>query len=324
MQLHNLPVTDKKLMGFQLEFIGTDSHGGERHYLEHMMLNSNKTFTKEEMHRNISLLGGESLFSACTSQERIMFSGEYLKEDEQRVWELLRPVVNHCLFLDEEIEKERKIILEEYQIGKDQIFKQLWKSIGKLLGRELCVLGVEETIKTIDKTLLSTLYKNTIAEDHAKMFVQNCQPPVDLFEIEIPGQAGLKPIVPKGNHSTENKEMTSSVGYHTFDVGFRLSALLLEDYLGSPSGPLFKKIREERQLCYMVGAMTNFAGDFELSPYFSLYVVSNSNLDEATAALMEEFIVDDVELRMSTSVCRLGHKATCISTIAFLQTLQLI
>lgn len=291
----NLPITNEKLMGFQLEFIGTDSLGGERHFLEHTMLNSNKTHTKEQLHRKLSFLGG-GLFNACTSQERIMLSGTYLKEDEQQVWDLLRTVVNQCLFLPEEIEKERKIILEELRLGKDQIFNQLWVSLGKILERKLCVLGSKDHIKAIGQDHLGVAYREFISEDHATMFVQNCKPPEDLFEARETGETTLKPIVPSGKHETENDQMSSSVTFHTFDVGFSLSALLLEDYLGSASGPLFKKLREEFQLCYMVGAMTDFAGDFQLSPYFTTYVVSDSDIEKATTALMDEFIVDDVEL----------------------------
>lgn len=291
----NLPITNQKLMGFQLEFMGTDSLGGERHFLEHTMLNSNRTHTKEQLHRKLSFLGG-GLFNACTSGERIMLSGNYLKEDEQQVWDLLRTVVNECLFLPQEIEKERKIILEELRLGKDQIFHQLWISLGNILNRKLCVLGSETNIKTIGRDDLEVAYRHLISESHATMFVQNCEPPEDLFEERTVGVFEWHPIVPKGKHQVENDQMSSSVTFHTFDVGFSLSALLLEDYLGSASGPLFKKLREELQLCYMVGAMTDFAGDFKLSPYFTIYVVSDSDIEKATTALMDEFIVDDAEL----------------------------
>ncbi len=295
MNKYNLPITNEKLMSFHLEFIGTDSLGGERHFLEHTMLNTNETYSKEQLHRKLSFLGG-GLFNACTSQERIMFSGTYLKEDEQQVWDLLRTVVNQCLFLPQEIEKERKIILEELRLGKDQIFHQLYISLGKALGIQFDVLGNENQIKLIGRDDLECAYRDLISEDHATMFVQNCEPPEDLFERHSEGETTLKPIVPKGKHELENDQMSSSVVYHTFDVGFSLSALLLEDYLGSESGPLFKKLREEQQLCYMVGAMTDFAGDFQLSPYFTLFVVSDSDIKKANNALMDEFIVDDAEL----------------------------
>jgi len=292
---YNLPVTNEKLMSFHIEFIGTDSLGGERHFLEHTMLNSNKTHSKEQLHRKLSFLGG-GLFNACTSGERIMLSGTYLKEDEQQVWDLLRTVVNQCLFLPQEIEKERNIILEEQRLGKDQIFHQLYISLGEILGKKLNVLGSENNIKAIGRDDLEVAYMEFIAEDHATMFVQNCQPPEDLFATRKAGEVGLKPIIPSGNHEANNDQMSSSVVFHTFDVGFSLPAVLLEDYLGSASGPLFKKLREEQQLCYMVGAMTDFAGDFQLSPYFTLYVVSDSDIEKAKNALMDEFIVDDVGL----------------------------
>jgi len=295
MNINNLPVKNEKLMSFHLEFIGTDLLGGERHFLEHTMLNTNKLFTKEQLHRNLTFLGG-GLFNACTSQERIMFSGTYLKEDEEQVWKLLRPIVNDCLFLNEEIEKERKIILEELRVGKDQIFQQMSVSLGKLLNKELCILGSEQAIKAIQQDDLKLAYRNLISDDCATMFVQNCFPPKDLFAEQKNDEVGLIPIVPSGKYEIENDQMSSSVSLHTFDSGYSLPALLLEDYLGSASGPLFKNIREKRQLCYMVGAMTDFVGDFKLSPYFTLYVVSNSDIQKATEALMEEFIVDDVEL----------------------------
>jgi len=301
MQTYSLPVTNEKLMSFHIEFIGTDSLGGERHFLEHTMLNSNKTLKKEELHRQLTFLGDE-LFNACTSQERIMFSGTYLKSDEQKVWDLLRPVLNQCLFLEDEVQKERKIILEEFQMGKDQIFQQLWVTIGKMLGHKLSVIGSEESIKAIGRTDLVSSYEDMIREDHAKMFLQNCEPPEDLFQIHSDDNVGLKVIVPIGKHLGENKNMSSSVVFHTFDVGFSFSALLLEDYLQSASGPLFKNIREKRQLCYMVGGSTDFCGDFQLSPYFSTYVVSDSDIDQAGEALMEEFKVDDVSLYDSLRV----------------------
>jgi len=295
MQIYKLPTINEKLMSFHLEFIGTDKLGGERHYLEHMMLNSNSTFTKDQLHRQLTSLGGE-LFNACTSQERIMFSGTYLKKDEQVVWELLKSILNGCYFLEDEIEKERNIILEEFRMGKDQIFKQLYVSLGKVLDQKLCVVGNEDSIKGIGQYDLKTVYSDLIQGNRATMFIDNCYPPESLFESHPNGHNHLKPIVPKGDHEIENDQMSSSVVFHTFDQGFSLSALLLKDYLQSSTGPLFKNIREKRQLCYMTGAMTDFAGDFKLSPYFTTYVVSNSNINSAGEALMEEFVVNDVEL----------------------------
>lgn len=295
MNTYKLPVRNEKLMGFHLEFIGVDKMGGERHYLEHTMLNANKTHTKEQLHRQLDFLGG-GLFNACTSQERIMFSGQYLKEDEQKVWDLLRPVLNQALFLEDEIEKERKIILEEFRIGKDQIFKQLYVSLGKILDKPLCTIGTESSIKKIAKYDLQLAYQNLIKEDHATLFVENCDPPEDLFETHPGGQFHLKSIVPEGNHVIENENMSSSVVFHTFDQGYSLSALLLQDYMQSASGPLFKNIREKRQLCYMVGSMMDFAGDHELSPFFTNYVVSKADIHKADEALREEFKVDDIAL----------------------------
>jgi len=294
MDILRLPVTNEKLMGFHLEFKGTDKIGGERHYFEHMMLNSNTYFTKAEMHRNLSMLGG-GLFNACTSQERIMLSGQYLKEDEARVWELLYPIINELKLLPVEIEKERNIILEEFQVGKDNIWGQVAISLGKMLNRPLSIVGSEDSIRGMTEEHLRTAYDDNIVMERATLFVQNCEIGSHIFGLNPVETISLETIVPNENKTTENKNMSSSVAFHTFDVGFSLSALLLEDYLQSAAGPLFRKIREERELCYMVGGMTDFLGDFELSPYFTLYAVSNANIDAASDALIEEFVVDDAE-----------------------------
>lgn len=294
MKIYELPIINKDLISFHLEFQSVDRKDGERHFLEHMLLNSNETYTKDELRLELTKLGG-GLFNACTSVEKIMLSGAYLKRDETRVWDLLRTVLNGALLKEDEIEKERKIILEEHRIARDNIFHQLYATFGECLNRPMTVIGNDVEIKAIGRERLLGVYNSAINPQCASLFVQNANVPTDLLKATSPIHT-IEVIHPVGDYCLENSNMSSSVAFHTFNEKFNQSALLLSRYLNSVSGPLFKKIREELQLCYMVGSMTDFVGDADLSPYFTLYAVSNGDVDKASEALLAEFVVDDDEL----------------------------
>ena len=297
MEVVQLPVVESNLFSFHMEFKATDVVSGERHFLEHMMLNSNTSYTKDELHRKISNLGNYGLFGACTNVEKIFFSGTFLKRDELQVWELLRTVLQEAIFDSEEIDKERKIIAQEYHQSKDELFRQMYASLGQMLNTTFDVLGSLKMMESISQSYLKKLYKNVIHTGNARLFISNGSVPEFALMRDDHGNSSVNCVVPKGQHFMVNSDMSASIALHTFDMRRDCqSAVLLDEYMSSVVGPLFQKIREEKQLCYMVGSMPDFAGDELVAPYFTTYVVSHDKIDEAKEALLEEFVVEDVKL----------------------------
>jgi len=127
---------------------------GISHFLEHIVFKgSKKRPSAREISEAVDAIGGE--FNASTSKEWTNFHIKARKESLDTVFDVLSDMVLNPILSEKEIEREKKVIIEEiamyedtpiYQIG--EVFERsLFK--GDNLGRD--VIGLEKTVKNIKK-----------------------------------------------------------------------------------------------------------------------------------------------------------------------------
>jgi predicted Zn-dependent peptidase len=90
---------------------------GISHFIEHMAFKGTKTRSKTRIAEEIDITGGS--FNAYTSKERTVYYAKVMKNDLDFVLELLADILQNSVFAEEEIENERKVILEERSQIKD-------------------------------------------------------------------------------------------------------------------------------------------------------------------------------------------------------------
>src|SRR5712675_1101566 len=133
---------------------------GISHFLEHMVFKGTSHRTAEEIARQVDSIGGN--LDAFTSKECICFNVKVLDEHVPVALEILTDLVLHPTFTDEDIARERGVILEEIKMDEDnpdylvhEIFTQnFWKD--HPLGKP--ILGTKETVKRFERQAVLDAY----------------------------------------------------------------------------------------------------------------------------------------------------------------------
>jgi predicted Zn-dependent peptidase len=141
------------------------SESGLAHFLEHMLFKGTERRSQAEIAQEMDEIGGQT--DAFTSQEYAGFHAKVLDEHVVRAVDLLSDIVSQPRFDAEEIERERKVILDEMKSVEDtpddmvhDLFTEsFWPD--HALGRP--VLGRVETVSSFARKDLLRFFKKTYA-----------------------------------------------------------------------------------------------------------------------------------------------------------------
>jgi predicted Zn-dependent peptidase len=247
----------------------TDELGGIAHFVEHMLFKGTDTRSAEDIAQAIDSIGGQ--LDAFTAKEYASYYIKVLDEHVPLAVDLLADIVRRPAFAADEIEREKKVILEEIKMVEDtpddlvhELFTQhFWE--GHPLARP--ILGTPETVEALTRaTLLEYFGRAYVAPnmiisaagnlDHGRVR----QLVLDAFD-----GLGVTGDVPNGPAPrvspqviTRAKELEQShlcLGTNSYPQSHedRYVSYILNTVLGgSMSSRLFQNIREKRGLAYSV------------------------------------------------------------------------
>src|SRR5579863_188934 len=147
-------------------WIGTGSReespeeSGLTHFIEHMVFKGTKNRSAEQIARSVDSIGGG--LDAFTSKELVSYNVKVLDEHLPEAFDVVADLIRNPLFHEEDIEKEKGVILEELKMEVDnpeylihEIFSSnFWK--GHALGRP--ILGTKQTIRSFDQQSVERYY----------------------------------------------------------------------------------------------------------------------------------------------------------------------
>src|ERR1039457_1252921 len=130
----------------------TPEQNGLSHFIEHMLFKGTKTRSAEDIARSVDSIGGN--LDAFTSKELVCFNTKVLDQHLSQAFDVLADLVLHPMFREEDIEKEKGVILEEIKMEEDspdylvhEIFSAtLWKN--PALGKP--ILGTPQSVRRFD------------------------------------------------------------------------------------------------------------------------------------------------------------------------------
>src|SRR6202171_1147874 len=125
---------------------------GISHFIEHMLFKGTTNRSAEEIARSVDSIGGN--LDAFTAKELVCYNTKVLDEHLSLAFDVLADLVLHPLFREDDIAKEKGVILEELKMEEDnpdylvhEIFTaNFWKD--HPLGKP--ILGTKDTIKRFD------------------------------------------------------------------------------------------------------------------------------------------------------------------------------
>jgi predicted Zn-dependent peptidase len=278
---------------------------GISHFIEHMVFKGTKHRTAEEIARQVDSIGGN--MDAFTSKECICFNVKVLDEHMPLALEILSDLVLYPNFTDEDIARERGVILEEIKMDEDnpdylvhEIFTQsFWKD--HPLGKP--ILGTKETVKKFERQTVLETYTHRFAPGNIIVAAAghlNHDQFVDLvvkhFEHLKPAKNGFHSPAPKidprivlrNKKALEQVQLCIGVPAYPIAHAKRYAGYILNTLLGGGmSSRLFQNIRERQGLAYSIYS--------DLNPYRDtgcMAVYAGTSLASATKvvqAVVSEF-----------------------------------
>jgi predicted Zn-dependent peptidase len=246
---------------------------GIAHFIEHMLFKGTERRTAEDIAREIERLGG--FLDAFTAKEMVCLNSKVLDEHVPQAFDIMADMVLRSRCADEEVKKEKGVILEEIKMEQDnpeyvvhEIFSQkFWRN--HALGRP--ILGTRETVRRFDSGKVRSCYRDSFAPANLLITAAGNlkhQEIRDLVAREFgacrgdrrPGpRAAEAPPVPRAHITMRTKKGLEQVQIclgvpscpAASDRRYVLSVL---NYVlgGGMSSRLFQNIREQQGLAYSI------------------------------------------------------------------------
>jgi predicted Zn-dependent peptidase len=225
----------------------TPEENGISHFIEHMVFKGTTNRTAEEIARSVDSIGGG--LDAFTAKEMVSYNTKVLDEHLPLAFDVLGDLVRNPLFREEDIEKERGVILEELKMEVDnpeyllhEIFSSnFWKD--HPLGKP--ILGTKDTVQRFDRDRLQEYYTRFYT-------------PANIL-ITAAGNLRHNHIVELAREHFEDLRMTGEMPPDRTPVPhsrlvFRNKTSLeqMHLYMGVPSYPL---PHEDRFVCYVLNTV---------------------------------------------------------------------
>ncbi len=288
---------------------------GVAHFVEHRVFET-KTRKQREITSKIENLGGE--INAFTGKENTNFYIYIPKKHFDKGFDIMSDMMQNASFDEKEFEKEKKIILEEVKLWKDDPKLYQWVLFESALFKGSPAgeptIGTIKTIKNMKRDDLVNFYEKNYTPENMIICIlgkiDNVFEKVGKAFENFNRKTDKKENTPieiknKKTNFVEKRRIDHSYMVLGYKVPLRKSkesyALdVIANILGyGLSSRLFEEIRNKRSLAYQVGVDIDM--NKEIS-FFSVFLSTDkSNIEECKRIILNEFEklknLDDKDLK---------------------------
>ena len=278
--------------GFAINAGTRDEHGnqfGLAHFVEHMLFKGTKKRKPWHILNRMENVGGE--LNAYTTKEDTFLYTVCLSDDIERAIELLSDLIFNSVFIKEEINKERKVIIDEINSYRDNPSELIFDEFENLLfkGSDIGhnILGDEKSLNTFTSEyfheFVNRLYlpNNIVFFSYGKTpfskiirlankyMLQDKHYPTLSFNRKAPDKITTQQVC-KNKKLHQTHVIVGSRGYSLFNKK-RIGLYFLNNILGGPgmNSRLNVSLREKHGLVYTVeSGLTSYTDTGVFSIYF--------------------------------------------------------
>ncbi|MGC1105019.1 MAG: pitrilysin family protein [Candidatus Acidiferrales bacterium] len=257
----------------------TPELSGISHFIEHMVFKGTTRRKAEDIAREVDSVGG--MVDAFTAKEMVCFNTRVLDEHLEAVFDILADMVLDPLFPEDEINRERSVILEEIRMVEDnpedlvhEMFsKNLWGH--HPLGRP--ILGTSETVGSFDRDAIHSAFSRWYAPNNIVITAAGNISHQQILDLVVPRFGSRVPAAPahadappapiaelasRSKRELEQVHICIGVPACSMTDPRRYAVSVLNNLLGSGmSSRLFQNIREKQGLAYAIFSETNHYRD---------------------------------------------------------------
>ncbi|EFO79832.1 peptidase M16 domain protein [Oscillochloris trichoides DG-6] len=251
-----------------------DAHAGAAHFIEHMCFKGSHAFpTARQISEAVEGVGG--ILNASTSYESTVYWAKVATIHFDRALAVLADMLTRPIFDPRELEKERRVIIEEIRGIQDSpsdliheiLHQVMWGE--QSLGRDIA--GSVETVAALSRTDLLDFFQRHYNRDTmvisvaGNITVDQVVEAVDRAFSDLPRATALNPLIPpQACRGPQVKLIGRDIEQGNFCLGVpglsyndadRRALQVLDSVLGGGmSSRLFQVLREENGMAYSVGS----------------------------------------------------------------------
>jgi predicted Zn-dependent peptidase len=306
---------------------------GVAHLLEHMAFKGTERRSAKDIAEEIENVGGH--LNAYTSREQTAYYAKVLAEDAPLAVDILSDILQHSVFDEGELDRERTVILQE--IGQandtpDDIIFDLFQEQAfphQPLGQP--VLGRPEIIESMPRDRIASYLKDTYAApgmilsaagkiDHDQLVALAAK---KFGTLPLESTASTAPARYAGGEVREERDLEQVhvvlgfPGMPFADPDYYAAAVLSTALGGGMSSRLFQEIREKRGLVYSI---YSFAHSYRDGGLFGVYAgTGEDQVAELMPVVCDELLrigedLDEEELRRARAQLKAGLLMSLEST----------
>ena len=277
---------------------------GLAHFIEHLLFKQTEKRNTNQILNRLELVGAD--LNAYTTKEYTCVHASFLKPHLERSLDLFEDILFHSVFPEEEMNKEKEVILDEissYQDQPDEAINDDFEDLlfeGHPLGRN--ILGTPESVKSFNKKDIQLFMKSNYRTDEIiigifgdydfKTVIRISEKLYGKIPANLPARVRKKvgPYTPKKNiFSKPINQAHCVIGNqsYSFHHKHRTAFLLLNNLLGGTgmSSRLNLEIREKYGIAYTIESNYTPMSD---SGIFSIYFGTDSEKTEKAIKLLEK------------------------------------
>jgi len=290
-------------------FEGERMGGGLSHYLEHVVSGgTTSTLSEAQIKERLQAMGGAS--NAYTSYDDTVYFINTTSAHYEAALELLWAYVTDCQFNETEYQREKGVILQEFQLGENNPSQQLWQSFMKTAYRghpaRYPVIGEKDVFLKMDRQDLIAHYRRWYTPENMVIAVAGNVDKGEVFKVILQLAGGLKRAAkPPYVLPAEPPQLAPRTVEKTLPIarltkarlGFRSVALtdpdlyaldVLAIILGDGrTSRLYQAVRDQKGLVLSIGAWS-WTPSFAQGQFFISMDLSYENLGKAVDAVWAE------------------------------------
>ncbi|HKL94352.1 MAG TPA: pitrilysin family protein [Clostridia bacterium] len=317
-------------------------NNGVSHFIEHMTFKGTKSRTAFDIVNEIDSIGAK--INAFTSKNNTCYYTVSLDKNIEKCAEILSDLYFNSTFPEDELERERRVILEEISESEDTpddvCMERLSETFFKGHALSRSILGTKKSLLSLSREDLFS-YKaksytadNTVVVLTGNITFDNAKAIAEKYFVKKfdGAKCGLIEIPPAKYHSNLTKKTKkieqSHIAFAFPSVKYEddrdLAVQLLCTVFGlEMSSRLFQKVREQLGLCYTIYAYPSF---YKKEGSLIIYTSTNpASIEKAVKAikseielLLENGITDD-ELKKGKEQMKTGLVLGQESTTAIMR-----
>ncbi len=248
-----------------------DAQMGLAHFIEHLIFKRTEKRNTTQILNRLESVGAD--LNAYTTKEYTCIHASFLHPYLDRTLELFNDIVFHSTFPEEEMEKEKGVVLDEIASYLDQPEEAINDDFEDLLfrghqfGRN--ILGTPETVSDLTRKDILSFVSNNYRTDQIVVAVLGSYSFNKLAKIgekyfaDVPENSSksnrVKPEVNQALHQVVDKQITQShcmMGLQTYDLHhpYKTGLLLLNNLFGGNgmSSILNLQLREKYGIAYTI------------------------------------------------------------------------